>query len=310
MNKILRYSFVALLAMLFGNIYAEETVDFTAQGYANGSEVASYQGTNFTLTFAGNGASNAPKYYNSGTSIRMYAKNSMTITSTKTIKAIKFTLDGSRLINENNCGFDVGEYDYATTKWTGSATTIVLTNKAASQNQIGLQKMTIYFDGDVIPGDTHIANTEETAYTVAEAIGIIDKGEALSETVYVKGKISQIDKFNDNYKSINYWISDDGTTTTQLECYSGKGLNGADFSGVEDLALGAFVIVKGTLTKYGSIYEFNSSNQLVKYDTSTNINTIKTDADTNAPAYNLAGQKVDKSYKGVVIMNGKKMIQK
>ena len=32
--------------------------------------------------------------------------------------------------------------------------------------------------------------------------------------------------------------------------------------------------------------------------------------DVNAPAYNLAGQKVDKSYKGVVIQNGKKMIQK
>jgi len=32
--------------------------------------------------------------------------------------------------------------------------------------------------------------------------------------------------------------------------------------------------------------------------------------DVNAPIYNLAGQKVDKSYKGVVIQNGKKMIQK
>ena len=309
MNKILRYSFVALMAMLFGNIYAEETIDFTAQGYANAQEITGYTGTNVTIAFEANGGTTA-KYYNSGTAIRMYAKNSMTITSTKTIKAIKFTLDGSRLINETNCGFDVGEYDYANTKWTGSATTIVLTNKAATGNQIGLQKMTIYFDGDVIPGDTHIANTEETAYTVAEAIGIIDKGEALSETVYVKGKISQIDKFNDSYKSINYWISDDGTTTTQLECYSGKGLNGADFSSVDDLALGASVIVKGTLTKYGSIYEFNSSNQLVKYDNSTNINTIKTDADVNAPAYNIAGQQVEKSYKGLVIKNGKKMIQK
>ena len=32
--------------------------------------------------------------------------------------------------------------------------------------------------------------------------------------------------------------------------------------------------------------------------------------DVNAPAYNLAGQKVDASYKGVVIKDGKKMIQK
>lgn len=41
------------------------------------------------------------------------------------------------------------------------------------------------------------------------------------------------------------------------------------------------------------------------------INGIVTDdADDNAPIYNLAGQKVDKNYKGVVIKNGKKIYQK
>ena len=45
--------------------------------------------------------------------------------------------------------------------------------------------------------------------------------------------------------------------------------------------------------------------------TATGINAINAATiDVNAPAYNLAGQKVDKSYKGVVIQNGKKMIQK
>lgn len=43
----------------------------------------------------------------------------------------------------------------------------------------------------------------------------------------------------------------------------------------------------------------------------TGINSITTDAaDANAPAYNLAGQKVGKEYKGVVIKAGKKFIQK
>lgn len=43
----------------------------------------------------------------------------------------------------------------------------------------------------------------------------------------------------------------------------------------------------------------------------TNIKDITTDAaDANAPAYNLAGQKVGKEYKGVVIKAGKKFIQK
>ena len=43
----------------------------------------------------------------------------------------------------------------------------------------------------------------------------------------------------------------------------------------------------------------------------TGINSITTDAaDANAPVYNLAGQKVGKEYKGVVIKAGKKFIQK
>jgi len=40
------------------------------------------------------------------------------------------------------------------------------------------------------------------------------------------------------------------------------------------------------------------------------ISTVKADANVNAPAYNLAGQQVSKDFKGVVVKNGKKMIQK
>ena len=163
MKHFLRYSFVALMAMFMGNAWAEEVVDFTAQGYENAAEVAEFKGTNVTITFAGNGASNNPKWYNSGTAIRMYAKNSMTITSTKTIKQIVFTLSSDGLINENNKGFSVGEYDFDKMTWTGSATEITLTNVAASGNQIRLQKLEIYFDGDNIPGgdDSGSETTDE-----------------------------------------------------------------------------------------------------------------------------------------------------
>ena len=46
--------------------------------------------------------------------------------------------------------------------------------------------------------------------------------------------------------------------------------------------------------------------------TSTGISTVAVDGvlDLNAPMYNLAGQRVDKSYKGIVIQNGKKVIKK
>ncbi len=43
----------------------------------------------------------------------------------------------------------------------------------------------------------------------------------------------------------------------------------------------------------------------------TGIDTVKTNTENaDAPIYNLAGQKVDKSFKGVVIQNGVKRVQK
>lgn len=48
-------------------------------------------------------------------------------------------------------------------------------------------------------------------------------------------------------------------------------------------------------------------------DEPTGINALMGDTDTvipaDAPRYNLAGQRVDKTYKGVVIVNGHKFIQ-
>ena len=48
-----------------------------------------------------------------------------------------------------------------------------------------------------------------------------------------------------------------------------------------------------------------------EFSTTTGINNIVADAkaDVNAPVYNLAGQKVGKSFKGIVVKNGKKFIQ-
>ena len=42
----------------------------------------------------------------------------------------------------------------------------------------------------------------------------------------------------------------------------------------------------------------------------TGIEALTIDTDANAPMYNLAGQRVDKDYKGVVIKNGKKVVVK
>lgn len=110
-----------------------------------------------------------------------------------------------------------------------------------------------------------IANTQATAYTVAQAKSIIDAGKDLTTEVYVSGKISQIDSYNSTYKSITYWISEDGTTTNQFEVYGGLNLNNTGFDAQSDIVLGADVVIYGVIKKYSGTYEFDKNNYLVSY---------------------------------------------
>lgn len=107
-----------------------------------------------------------------------------------------------------------------------------------------------------------ISNTPETAYTVAQAIALIDDITSdLTKQVYVKGQISEVESFNDSYGSITYWIKDEEGNTFQ--CYSGLGLNSEQFASVDDLVVGSQVVVYGTLKKHNSTYEFDYNNYIV-----------------------------------------------
>lgn len=173
-------------------------------------------------------------------------------------------------------------------------------------------KIAYYKVGDA-PEIVDITNTAETAYTIAKAKELIDAGKGLSESVYVKGIVSQAsESLNDTYGSLSYYISDDGTTGNELQVYGGLSFKGEKFTSVDDIKVGDVVVVYGKLVKYKTTYELEQNNILISLNgTTTGITNITTDeAAKNAPVYNLAGQKVTKAYKGVVIKNGKKMIQK
>lgn len=94
-------------------------------------------------------------------------------------------------------------------------------------------------------------NTESTPFTVAEAIKKINDngGKELSGEAYVKGIIAEVTSYSDKYKSITYYISDNGTEKA-LQIYSGKGKDGADFTSKDDLKVGQTVVVKGILKAY------------------------------------------------------------
>ena len=181
-----------------------------------------------------------------------------------------------------------------------------------SNGLIQVSKIAYYKVGDT-PEIVDITNTAETAYTIAKAKELIDAGKGLSESVYVKGTVSQASKeLNDTYGSLSYYISDDGKTENELQVYGGLSFKGEKFTSIDDIKVGDVVVVYGKLKKYNTTYELDANNILISLNgTTTGITNITTDeAAKNAPVYNLAGQKVTKAYKGVVIKNGKKMIQK
>ena len=135
-----------------------------------------------------------------------------------------------------------------------------------------------------------IANTEEDAYTISQAYELIDNNRGLTEEVYVKGIISQIDSYNSTDGSITYWISDDGTTTSQqFQCYSGLNIDGTQFTSINDLKLGSVVVVKGLLKKYNTTYEFDKNNVIVSNDESNarTIESITIDGEATKTYYNI-----------------------
>ena len=111
-----------------------------------------------------------------------------------------------------------------------------------------------------------IANTKETAYTVAEAIKLIDNGKT-GVWVYVKGVVSKIvTRYNTQYKNITFDVSDDGATTTpQFQFFRNQ--KDAENTYAEDpkIEVGAKVIGYGILKKYNKTYEFDEGNYLVEY---------------------------------------------
>lgn len=131
--------------------------------------------------------------------------------------------------------------------------------------------------GGETPTPTGDYGTKDAPLTVAKALEIINglEDNGTVSPAYVKGKISKVQSFNDKFKSITYYISDDGTDNNSLQVYSGKGLDGADFAAQTDLETGWTVVVTGELKKYvnantGAVtLEINQSNQIVSIDKTT-----------------------------------------
>ena len=154
--------------------------------------------------------------------------------------------------------------------------------------------------------------TLEKPYTTKDALALIAGNANTTDQVYVKGIISAITEVSTKFGNATFTISDDGKDQETIIVYRVKYLDNTSFTAEDQIKVGDNVIMKAVLTKYketseiakGYIYSLNGN-------TTTGINKIINNAsDENAPVYNLAGQRVDKSYKGIVIKKGKKYFNK
>lgn len=142
--------------------------------------------------------------------------------------------------------------------------------KSVAYAKIGNKEYGTKPDGSTTTPDTPTTGKGSASdpYTVAEAIAAIKAGAPTYE-VYLTGIVSEVDFYNDQYKSLSYFISDDGKSK-DMQVYSGKGLNGADFTSKEDLKVGQKVTIKGIIKAFNKngtdIMEVDKNSTIVKIE--------------------------------------------
>lgn len=158
-----------------------------------------------------------------------------------------------------------------------------------------------------------LKNTPETAYTVAKALELIAAGEGLDAKVYVKGQITNIQEVDitDKFGNATYTISDDATAANALLIYRGYYYDNKKFTSKDQIKVGDVVVVYGKLVKFYEKFEMNSGNHIYSINgVVSGVDNITVDKNVDAPAYNVAGQRVNDAYKGIVVKNGKKYLNK
>lgn len=125
----------------------EATFNFSEMGYSNTDVVSKCQSGIVTLDLAAGSNSNPPKYYNTGTGVRLYGGNTLTVSVPNGyyLTEISFTTDSS-----SNSSFNDGTTATAGTfsglSWTanGQNNTVTITN-GGSKGHVRIQTITVKY---------------------------------------------------------------------------------------------------------------------------------------------------------------------
>lgn len=145
-----------------------------------------------------------------------------------------------------------------------------------------------------------VTESDEAAEPIEATIADLIANKYLNDLVTIKDFTFSKEEYQAG--KFNYYANDGEQKIMIYDKFNKVG-------GVAELTEGETYTATGL---YGAIFKGTPEilpTQKVTAGTPTGINNITTSAADNAPIFNLAGQKVGKGYKGVVIKAGKKMIQ-
>lgn len=265
---------------------------------------------------------------------RVYTGAVLTVSAPEgyVITKMDFTDNGSQTVS--NFDFDSGKLNNKT--WTGSAQNVKMTVRA---NQVFLKKLVVAYAKKVVPTletlttaasgfatyaadyDVKYSALGLTAYTIAldEANnkvsynrfeGVVPAGKAVlvQGTASASYELTPAEEAADATFTTDLKASDGTATAADDKVYAFGTLNGKSgfklvTDGIKIPAKKGYLELTGATAAKPTFFAFDGIG--------TGISHIEADAAfQNAAIYNLAGQRVDKSYKGVVIIGGKKMLCK
>ena len=175
--------------------------------------------------------------------------------------------------------------------------------------------------------DGYILNFEKTDYITAGEPVLICGADEKSDNTYLAGKLL-LGTDDGNYVESNISMTDPTKDTSNRFNLKGTYIHNASFIQAGDYYLGS----GNALHHAKSAKALGSARMVVRYEgknpqaklaalnfdgVTTGIDEVRMDNDTrealtgssSAPAYNLNGQRVGTSYKGIVIINGKKILK-
>ena len=262
----IRYYANSYLKLSVPEGYEITQIIFTADGTWNDSGIKTEVGTYNSSTKTWTGSSSAVDFSFTAQCRAASIKVTYAKAQVKTLKAI--SVSGQKESFYKGDKFEFGgtvTASYEEDEVDDEVVTGQATFEGYDMSNAGTQTVTVKYNEKQttyqITVNT-IANTLGTAYTTEKAIELIDAGKDLASEVYVKGRISEIVKFESG--QITYWLDD-----KTFQVYHGKNLGNVSFTSVDDIEVGADVVVYGKIKKYSSTYEFDEGNYLASYSEPT-----------------------------------------